>query len=633
MHLILDLRGGKPVIYLYPPIATRISTKLSLVPEWKFSAIYPVLPVKNTPHGQAVEWMVDALPNGTLKELNTGLEVSYLYWEADTNTHNLLSPPASPLLSSTGIVAEHFIPNRPTLDTENSVLLEVRKITPYLDSSLKALGLHVEARTSFITYWLPSILKHKHVALRFLPQSTYERAAPLNLDPTPDVVARIFMLFKGVEEEDLEIWAEASEKTKIAVDFWKEVVGVDVDRLQEASLFRVIEWGGMEVRDFAFETNELAICRGKWTTISEDAFEIVVPLIYMVKVVSSACSQSSWQGAAFPPFHGVARVKPRWADSDPRQLEIFIQTLTGKTFTILRSSFDTIANVKTLIQNMEGIPPEQQTLIFAGKHLEDNWTLADYNVQMGSTVTLVLSLRGGKPVIYLYPPIATRISTKLSLVPEWEFSAVYPVRPVKPTAQGQKLEWVVDALPSGILKEVCSGLEVSYLYWEAETNAHELLSPPASPTLSPTGTVAETFVPNRPVLNTKNSVLLEVKKITPYLDSSLKALGLHVEARTSFITYWLPSILKHEYVALRFLPQSVYERAAPLHLEPTPDVVARIFMLFRGVDRDDLEIWAEASERTKDAVEFWKDVVGIDVDKLQDASLFRVVEWGGMEAR
>lgn len=53
----------------------------------------------------------------------------------------------------------------------NSVLLPIGTITPYLDASLRALGLHTEARTSFITYWLPSLLKHQHIAVRFVPQA------------------------------------------------------------------------------------------------------------------------------------------------------------------------------------------------------------------------------------------------------------------------------------------------------------------------------------------------------------------------------------------------------------------------------------------------------------------------------
>ncbi|KAF7330085.1 Ubiquitin family protein [Mycena kentingensis (nom. inval.)] len=319
-----------------------------------------------------------------------------------------------------------------------------------------------------------------------------------------------------------------------------------------------------------------------------------------------------------------------------QDFDIYVKTLTGKTLTIRTCAKDTVFSIKEKVQDKEGIPPDQQILQLAGTLLENERTLRSYGIhgQRQCTLWVFSRLRGGKPVILLHSPTEMDVVVRLGLTPDWSFSALYPVVPVeepKDARLHQSVVWNVRTRPDGTMRDKASGADVSYLFWEALTNAPTQPSPPPSPV--PGATAA--FRPARASEAFKHatSVLLSMVETPLYLDAALRDLGLDTDARTSFITYWLPALLHHKHILLSFLPQAAYEKSAPLVITPTPDAITRVFMVFRGVMPDEARagVWAGADERE---ATMWRAVVGVPGRHVQqDKALLRVLEWGGMEVK
>ncbi|KAJ7092146.1 hypothetical protein C8R44DRAFT_891203 [Mycena epipterygia] len=169
---------GKPVIYLFAPSVVDAAARLTLMRHWHLSAVYPaVQQTKSIAGGDTVEWQARVHPDGILTERTTGLDMAYLFWEALTNHDVPMTPRGSP----------PFNPIEPFVAQSDGFRPSPRQhaITPYLDEALRKFGLHT---TSFIR---GAYLVHN---------AAYERAAHLEITLAPDVVTRVFMIFKGVAE-------------------------------------------------------------------------------------------------------------------------------------------------------------------------------------------------------------------------------------------------------------------------------------------------------------------------------------------------------------------------------------------------------------------------------------------------
>ncbi len=176
----------KPVIYLYPEVNTQINIQLDY--DGDLICTYPEY---NS------EWNIIAEPDGTIHK--DGKEYSYLFWEGTSNYQ---------------------------WNIDEGFVVEGKNTLEFLEASLQKIGLHPKEYNDFIVYWLPRMQQNKYNLIYFAGEE-YEQLAQLEVNPKPDSILRVFMVYKSLEEP------------------------IDINEQQlktfERSGFTLVEWGGTEI--------------------------------------------------------------------------------------------------------------------------------------------------------------------------------------------------------------------------------------------------------------------------------------------------------------------------------------------------------------------------------------------------
>lgn len=191
-----------------------------------------------------------------------------------------------------------------------------------------------------------------------------------------------------------------------------------------------------------------------------------------------------------------------------------------------------------------------------------------------SQISISPEIEDKKPVIYLYPEETIDVSVQLEY--DGELICTYPE---------YNEGWNVTAHPDGVLIDEATGAEYSYLFWEGINDAEYDMS---------------------------KGYVVAGEDTAEFLQTTLAAMGLTPKEYNEFIVYWLPQMQDNPYNLITF-QQEIYTESAQLYVNPQPDSVLRVFMVFRALE---------------ESVEIEEPVI-----EAFERKGFTLVEWGGTEVQ
>ncbi|HPA25903.1 MAG TPA: hypothetical protein PLK76_04055 [bacterium] len=183
---------AKPVIYLYPERQQNTEVKLN----YSGNLIVSYPEYKNG-------WQVTAYPDGKIINMDDGKEYSYLFWEGDDKNANY--------------------------DLSTGFIVEGSETVKFLQDKLSKLGLTPKEYNEFIVYWSPLMQNNNFNLIHFATKQEYDNRAVLDITPKPDSMLRVFMVFKGLEDNNVKIQPQELKSFN-------------------RNGFVLVEWGGTEIK-------------------------------------------------------------------------------------------------------------------------------------------------------------------------------------------------------------------------------------------------------------------------------------------------------------------------------------------------------------------------------------------------